>query len=178
MRGFMYKYYQMNDSPDEYYSKIIYYKNPHYSRFEIMITKLLSWLVYLKIKHESFLDLACGSGEITRQLLKHDIQNVEGLDPYLYDQYVQSTGKLCHNLGFVDIIDEKLNKKYDIVICSYALHLCSEIESTLQGISKITKTLIVISPHSKPQVDGLCGWKRIENFNHAGIKVDIYQHFP
>lgn len=75
--------------------------------------------------------------------------------------YEERTGGTCLPLSFDDIIQGKLppldstSSKYDLVICSFALHLVgdhSEMFSLLFELSQRVNWMVVLAPHKKPEV--------------------------
>lgn len=151
MRGFRGKY---SNGVSEYYENCNNYSNPHSSKFNNIINRLIQWIPsdlhsriipssssYSSLSSTSstscdilitnhfpslpILDLACGKGEITKTLLEYNINNIIGLDPFLSKQYHFETGKEVYNNSFEDIINRKvILPKCSLIICSYGLHLC------------------------------------------------------
>lgn len=125
------------------------YENPHRDVVEKIVRKAKDeWNI-----EGSVLDLCCGSGEVSNVLRDFD---VEGLDAYTKKLYEQNTGNHCIEMTFKDIVRFGLEKHYDNVICSYALHLCerSMLPMLLYQISRASNNLFVITPHKKPDCDG------------------------
>jgi SAM-dependent methyltransferase len=125
------------------------YENPHRSIVESLI---------LQAKDEwnlsgSILDLCCGSGEVSNVLKEFD---VEGIDPYTCELYMKNTRNNCIQMSFKDIVRFGLGKRYDFIICSYAMHLCepSMLAMLLYRIAESSNNLIIITPHKKPNCDG------------------------
>jgi SAM-dependent methyltransferase len=177
-KGFRKKYSQ---GVPEYYTKCSRYSNPHSIKFDGLIKKLLLWLpynLYEKSKETPVLDLACGSGEVTKVLVANGIGNVVGLDPFLAEQFASETGKSVFNNSFEDICRGvvPLAANYSIVICSYALHLCGDslLPLLLDSLKNITSYLCVITPHGLPLIPEKTGWIKFINFKYGGIKVYVY----
>lgn len=125
------------------------YENPHRAVVELIIKEAKDqWNI-----GGSVLDLCCGSGEVSNVLTDLD---VEGLDPYTKELYEKNTGNDCIAMTFKDIVRFGLEKHYDNVICSYALHLCerSMLPVLLYQISQASNNLFVVTPHKKPNCDG------------------------
>ena len=143
------------------------YVNPHFKKLKTTLPLFIN-----KETLGRSLDLCCGSGEITK------IFNcTEGLDPYTYKSYTRNTNKFCHALSFDDILNGKLNQKYDTILCSYALHLCdtSKLPIVIYQLSLITNKLIIISPHKKPKINEEWGFNLIENNYLNKIRVKTYR---
>lgn len=147
------------------------YSNPHIS----IIKELIDESNCIQYLGNNILDLCCGGGEITN-ILKDNNFNIEGLDPYTAPAYKKNTGKECLVYDFKDIVQGALqNRRYDTIICSYAMHLCEEsmLNNLLYQLSLIANTLIIITPHKRPEVKNW--WKEIESFKHNGITLKIYK---
>lgn len=125
------------------------YQNEH---MEIVLSLINNDIDFYKSK--SVLDLCCGNGDVTSFLEGH-IGSIEGSDPYLYSKYIESTGRSCLRLSFKDLAMGKLNKKYDIIICSFALHLCdrSMLANVLYNLKQCSDNLVIITPNKKPNID-------------------------
>lgn len=131
------------------------YTNPHIKEIEYLLKQ--------EIKKNYFgtniLDLCCGSGEVTNILRKYeDTQkyNIEGLDPYTVRAYEKNTNNTCLIYDFKDIVQGALeNKRYDTIICSFAMHLCEEsmLNSLLYQLNLIANTLVIITPHKRPEIN-------------------------
>ena len=144
---------------DEYYrihSKD--YSNPHYREIEYLLKE------YIKSHDigENILDLCCGSGEVTKILNIIGKYRIEGLDPYTAYSYVKNTNNDCYIYNFKDIVKGALeNKKYDTIICSFAMHLCEEsmLNGLLYQLSRISNKLVILTPHKRPEINSW--WREI-----------------
>lgn len=154
------------------------YSNPHINDIKHLI-KASGCLDYIG---KDILDLCCGGGEITNILEKYSLKsglynfNIEGLDPYTAPAYKKNTGKECLVYNFKDIVQGALqNKKYHTIICSYAMHLCEEsmLNNLLYQLSLIANTLIIITPHKRPEIKNW--WKEVKSFKYKGITLRIYR---
>lgn len=92
---------------------------------------------------------------------------ITATDPFTSKAYLERTGRECGELSFQDVAEGKLPdppsdeesaegaRKYDLVICSYALHLVpssSELWALLAHLNTVARYLVVIAPHKKPEV--------------------------
>jgi hypothetical protein len=87
---------------------------------------------------------------------------LSSLSQFTVSAYETRTSGTCLPLSFEDITEGKLplpehtsSKKYDLVICSFALHLVgdhSEMFSLLYALSQRAKWMLVLAPHKKPEV--------------------------
>lgn len=151
------------------------YNNPH--------IKELEYLLIQEINKDYFgtniLDLCCGSGEVTNILKQYESirkYNIDGLDPYTSPAYKKNTGKECLMYDFKDIARGALhNRKYDTIICSFAMHLCEEslLHNLLYQLSLIANTLVIITPHKRPEIK--CWWKLVDEHKHNKITLRVYR---
>lgn len=124
------------------------YQNPH----EHIIRTLLN-CHYQESPTCRVLDLCCGSGEVTRAL-SHCCASIQGLDPFTYQLYEKSTGNTCYVMDFKAIACEALPVSFDVIICSFALHLCEEnlLPQVLYQLAIHCKKLIILTPHKRPEI--------------------------
>lgn len=147
------------------------YSNPHIS----IIKELIDISNCIQYLGNNILDLCCGGGEITN-ILKDNNFNIEGLDPYTAPAYKKNTGKECLIYDFKDIVQGALqNRRYNTIICSYAMHLCEEsmLNNLLYQLSLIANTLIIITPHKRPEIRDW--WKEVKTFKYKGITLKVYK---
>lgn len=139
---------------DNYYEKnALTYTNPHELKIHNLLNEFLEKNIDMD-KESKILDLCCGSGEITKFLLDNGYSNIKGLDPYTNELYKDKTNKDCINMNFKDIANSKLDEKFDIIFCSFALHLAEEsmLPNILYNLSLITDNLVILTPHKKPDI--------------------------
>lgn len=147
------------------------YSNPH----ELVVHKLLGIAKERNYIEGKVLDLCCGSGEVTRGLKQYN-HEVVGVDPYTIEAYYKRVGKRPVNLSFKDIIQGKLQEKFDSIVCSFALHLCEEsmLPTLLWKLGEISNTLIVITPHKKPNCDNISSWMLVDEIIVDRVRMRIY----
>ena len=162
---------------EDFYSKIGgEYKNPHIEDIEKCIKKCIGF------DFDEFnrtLDLASGTGEITKILMELGYNNIDiiGCDPYLYREYTMNTNKVCLKYSFSDIQQGELdNYKFDTIICSYGMHLADDsiLPDMLWRLSMISKFLIIISPNNRPEIKEENGWILDKYFKIGKSKCKIY----
>ncbi|KAJ9102945.1 hypothetical protein QFC19_004501 [Naganishia cerealis] len=88
--------------------------------------------------------------------------HITATDPFTVSAYETRTSATCLPLSFQDVAEGKLplpiqssSRKYDLAICSFALHLVgdhSEMFSLLYELSHRANWLVVLAPHKKPEV--------------------------
>jgi SAM-dependent methyltransferase len=179
MKGFRKKY---SEGVDNFYECCENYSNPHSSKFRFILQKLISWFPSDLVidEHRPVLDLACGTGQITQLLITHHhIDHIIGLDPYLFEQYSLNTKKVVFPNSFEDIIRGTITlPPTSIIICSYGLHLCDQINELLDILKDSTRYLCVISPHGLPFISDSSGWRNLFSFKYSNIKTSLYTTLP
>lgn len=146
------------------------YENPH----EPIIHSHLEQLIRSKmIKQGSILDLCCGTGQVTTFLKSKGFRDITGIDPYTNIEYQKRTNCRAYNFDFKYIAQKGLPRKYDTIICSFALHLCPEslLPQVLWSLSQSCETLILISPNKKPVINVFFEEKRIIKSQRVFSKV-------
>lgn len=113
---------------------------------EYQLSKLQPWRKYVEahtffklagdLTNKYNLDLACGDGFYTRQLKLRGAANVEGVD--ISKEMIQlARGSEEKNpLGITyhikDVLNLKLNKKFDLITASYLLNYAKNVEELIQ----------------------------------------------
>ena len=146
------------------------YSNPHKEK----IQKLLLFAKENWNLGDNILDLCCGSGEVTEVF---EDKNIEGIDPYTYDLYRKNTNKPCESKTFKDIVENGLDKKYDCIISSFALHLCEEsmLPILLYRLGESTNKLLIITPHKRPECNNIYGWQLTHIKKENKITMKLYK---
>jgi hypothetical protein len=179
MKGFRRKYYSIHDSPEDFYLHCDTYKNPHSKKFGPIIKKVIKWLPFnliLESQNYPVLDLACGTGEVTIQLMDNNIHHIVGIDPFLATSYSERTSKPVLQNSFEDIYQKRIIlERYSIVFCSYALHLCEDLHALLEILKCYTQYLCVLTPHGLPIIPIESGWIRNFDFKYSNVKVYLYE---
>ncbi len=153
------------------------YRNPHESAIGKII-QVLSTTCQLDLTN--VLDLACGSGEVTLALKKLGYTNVIGMDPYTFEAYRERTGKVAEKYSFEQIENGILaDHHYTIIICSFALHLVdiSRLPKLLYQLSRMAPSLLVITPHKRPEIKPTWGWTLLEEVVIERVRGRLYQSF-
>lgn len=101
---------------------------------------------------------------------------------YTAPAYVARTSRPCHPLSFAELANGHLTPLvmspgplepvWDIVICSFALHLIptqSELFALLHELSGKARWLAVISPHKKPEVGQATGERLTRRSRRPGV---------
>ncbi len=157
------------------------YENPHEAQVRLLVQKNAH-----KLDCSAVLDLACGSGEVTRALTDICIENIIGCDPFTHRLYEKQTQKKCFTFTFDDFMRGKhlevwKEKQFGVIICSFALHLQPEkkLYSLVSALFFLTDTLVVITPHKRPMLETLENVKLIETdfeLTERGKKVFLKKY--
>ncbi|NAS14471.1 class I SAM-dependent methyltransferase [Poritiphilus flavus] len=139
---------------------------------------------------KTVLDLACGEGFYTRQLKLRGAPAVEGVD--ISETMIQLARKAENQspLGIVyheqDVLNLKLNKKFDLITASYLLNYAKTAEELLQFGKAISDHLnpggrfvtINSNPDYKAPIDTLYkyGFTREDKSHSEGAEI-IYRFF-
>ena len=151
------------------------YRNPHEDEVrETLARALEQWNLDLS----SVLDMACGSGEATLELVAIGATDISGIDPYTQAAYLERTGLIAEPLTFADIGNGALEgRSYSLVVCSYALHLCetSRLAAVCIALVRVAPALLILSPHKRPVINGGWGWSDPDEFVHRRVHARLYR---
>lgn len=143
------KSYENNGVKNFYLQSGNSYTNPHIKDVQMCLRESVNtW----NLPTSSILDLACGSGEVSECF---GSTNVTGVDPYTQKAYFNRIGKYPLSYSFDDIINGVLlEHRYDIIICSYAMHLIEEskLPNLCYALAQISNKMLIVSPHKKPDI--------------------------
>ena len=160
----------------EYYRRFARdYVNPHEPEIRDCIGRAVSrWS--LDLSH--VLDLAAGSGEATLALRGLGVREVEGCEPFLYEQFEHRTGNAALRFTFEDIAGGAFaDRTFSLIVCSFALHLADD--SRLPGIcsqlSFIAPTMLILTPHKRPLIDEKWGWELRDEFVKYRVRSRLYR---
>ncbi len=151
------------------------YRNPHEAAISAVLHEGLSrWQVDLSC----VLDLACGSGEVTLALQELGCTAIDGIDPYTVDAYRARTGREAEPVSFEQIADGVLEgRRYSLIVCSFALHLLTEsrLPVLTYQLSRLTPTLIVLTPHKRPRLREAWGWRLEDEIVVRRVRARLYR---
>lgn len=151
------------------------YRNPH----EAIIFKIIA-----AVHHQSqlnltkVLDLASGSGEVTLALRALGYDQVDGIEPYAFKAYFERTGKPAEQYRFEEIEQGFLSgRSYTTIVCSFALHLVepSRLPTLLYQLSRMAPSLLVITPHKRPEIRPQWGWRFCHEMLIERVRGRCYQ---
>jgi 2-polyprenyl-3-methyl-5-hydroxy-6-metoxy-1,4-benzoquinol methylase len=150
------------------------YHNPH----EAIITQCLhDALGRWQLDTTRVLDLACGSGEVTRALRTRGVQNITGIDPYTGEAYEWRTGQQALPISFEMIASGAIaTHNYSLIVCSFALHLAelSRLPLVCYQLSVIAPHLLILTPHKRPQIEGAWGWQLTDETKIERVRTRLY----
>jgi 2-polyprenyl-3-methyl-5-hydroxy-6-metoxy-1,4-benzoquinol methylase len=168
--------YQEYGVDDFYQNHFDQYKNPH----EEIIDKAIDYVEKnWEINFNKTLDLACGTGEVTKELLKLGYTDIDACDAYSCEFYKKETNRECKKISFDDIIKGKLdNEKYDTIVCSFAMHLLEEskLPTFLYKLTQISNQLLILSPHKRPIVKEEWGWTLQNELTQDKVRIRLFKN--
>ena len=150
------------------------YRNPHEP---VLVSCLHDAVSKWELNLDHVLDLACGSGEVTLALQKNGA-NITGNDPFTFAAFEKRTGKPALRFTFRDIAGGALHgEKYTLIVCSFALHLAeaSVLPVLCQQLAAISDTLVVLTPHKRPDLKTAWGWELQDEFLHERVRTRLYR---
>ncbi len=161
---------------DNYYAKFgVEYRNPHEASIrEVLREAIALWRPDLSC----VLDLACGSGEITIALQELGCSRIEGVDPYTGEAYLTRTGLMAEAVSFESIASGALaGRRYSLIICSFAMHLIEEswLPALLTQLGLIANSLMIITPHKRPEINADWGWTLEGEFVVSRVRARLYR---
>jgi hypothetical protein len=167
--------YVRHGAPEYYRAHAKDYVNPH----ELEIAQAVAMAVErwrLDLSH--VLDLAAGTGEATLALRALGATNVDGCEPFLFEQYENRTGRSAERFRFEDIAAGALaGRRYSLIVCSFALHLAepSRLPAICYHLAEISPGLLILSPHKRPSLRREWGWELDEEFVWARVRCRHYR---
>ncbi|MFB2897000.1 hypothetical protein ACE1CI_29145 [Aerosakkonemataceae cyanobacterium BLCC-F50] len=151
------------------------YRNPHEAIIKRVIEESVNqW----QLNCQQVLDLACGSGEVTLAMQSLGVTNIDGIDPYTYNAYFERTGKQAEIYTFEDIAAGVLTgRNYSLIVCSFALHLVSQsrLPLLLYQLSLIADTMVIVTPHKRPQLKAEWGWIFLDEITIERVRAWLFQ---
>jgi SAM-dependent methyltransferase len=150
------------------------YRNPHETILQSLLKRvMLEW----NLDRSSVLDLACGSGEATLVLQELGAK-VSGIDPYTFEAFLERTGLHAETFSFDDIANGVLEgRRYSLIVCSFALHLVelSKLPMLMFQLAQITDTLLILTPHKRPQIKPEWGWNLEAEILEDRVRARLYR---
>jgi SAM-dependent methyltransferase len=151
------------------------YRNPHEKYVnEVLAEAKEKWALDLR----ECLDLACGSGEVTLALRALGAGGVTGVDPYTGAAFRARTGLDVLPLRFEDVGAGALaGRRFSVAVCSFALHLLdtSRLPQVVFQLSQVTDTLVVVTPHKRPQLEPRWGFSLVDEVMAGRVRARLYR---
>lgn len=151
------------------------YRNPHEAVIrEVLREAVERWRLDLR----RVLDLACGSGEATLALRELGAGEIDGVDPYTAEAYLARTGDAAESFSFEQIAAGALaGRSYSLIVCSFAMHLIEEswLPALLAQIAMISDSLLIITPHKRPEIKTEWGWTLDDEFVIERVRARLYR---
>ena len=119
----------------------------------------------------------CGNGDVISVLSElYPSVIFTGVDPYLNEVYERKQKRDCLKLSFKDLAtDFESFPKTDIIVCSFALHLCPTdlLPTILFNLASKSKYLVILTPNKKPEINQF--WDLIETQKEERVTMKIYR---
>lgn len=116
---------------------------------------------------DRILDLACGSGEITRALLEIGIpvESIDATDPFTQRAFEERCGFPCWSYSFQDIANgtSQIVLKYNKLFLSYLWWICEHVDM-IRGSLRVSFDLSVAYSRRRPH-------------QHHGVKLLVFISF-
>jgi SAM-dependent methyltransferase len=150
------------------------YSNPHEPQIRVLLERVIAeWSLDLS----SVLDLACGSGEVSSVILKHDGM-VTGIDPFTFEAFQKRTGLEAERFSFEDIAEGALEgRRFSLIVCSFALHLveASRLPTVAFRLAQVAETLLILTPHKRPNLKTEWGWSLESEVLETRVRARLYR---
>lgn len=148
------------------------YENPHFPEIKTLLERNFTRFEC----SGGVLDFAAGGGEVAQVLQQLGVEKITGCDPFTFALFEKNTSLPCLRLSFKDVVKGGLSGRYSLAISSFALHLCppKDLFSLTWNLLQAAPTLVVITPHKRPELERLPGIELIwEDFaeTQKGKKV-------
>jgi SAM-dependent methyltransferase len=158
------------------------YANPHEKAVAVGIGLAHGAWPDLWLPGASILDLCCGSGEVTAALVGLGVvaDGIVASDPYTGEAFRARHGRdVDATWTFADIAGGALEgRSFDVVICSYALHLCeaSWLPLVCVALARTTRTLLVVTPHKRPVLRPVWGLALLGELHDRNTRVRVRRY--
>lgn len=87
-------------------------------------------------------------------------------------------GRPAYQWSFQDIAGGALEElqPYDLIISTYSLHLLEKSyqHMALAALARSCRTLIVLSPHKKPEIEPSTGWRQVDELYQDRVRARLY----
>lgn len=133
------------------------------------------------LKDKSILDLGCGYGENCKEFIKMGASNVTGIDISVKMLEIAQKENSAPNIKYLNIPMEdinNLNKKYDVIVSSLALHYVQDFEGVCKNVYNLLqeKGLFIFSQENPLNTCFTTGerWTRDENGKKLYANISNY----
>ena len=103
---------------------------------------------------------------------------VTGVDPFTAEAYAARTGSAAETHSFADIAAGSMTgRRFSLIVCSFALHLCeiSRLPALLYQLGQMSDSLLILTPHKRPQIQREWGWEQIGENILDRVRVRMYR---
>ena len=160
------------------------YINPHEVFMKPVLKDIIdSWIKPLYPEQDlspiTVFDLACGSGEAALVFQEAGAKHITGCDPYTFEAFTKRTGLPVRKDTFLDISKGSLGltKTYDVIVCSYALHLApvSLMSQLCLSMALVAEYLFIVSPHKFPLMREEYGWELLHDTTVTRVHCRLFK---
>jgi hypothetical protein len=103
---------------------------------------------------------------------------IDGIDPFTYEAYERRICAPASRETFEDIAAGGLTgRNYSLIVCSFAMHLveASRLAQLACQLSLLSKALLIITPHKRPQLRPDWGWEIQREMVLHRVRSRLYQ---
>jgi hypothetical protein len=103
---------------------------------------------------------------------------IDGIDPFTGEAYQARTGAVAEAIRFEDIsLGALAGRRWSLVVCSFALHLVesSWLPGVCRALAEVSETLVVVTPHKRPEIRAGWGWGPAVELKHERTRVRMYR---
>lgn len=102
------------------------------------IPDYMQWLKIVGVGYnEAILDVGSGNGVILTRLCKNGFANLQGIDPFLKEEFISANGKL--KLLRKSIFDKQELDAYDLVMLNHSFEHMDDPQAVFKRLSKLVK---------------------------------------
>ena len=110
--------------------------------------------------------------------IRNRLIEMQGTDPYTSNAFQERTGSECLSFSFKDIETGCFgDQTFDMIVSSFALHLLdkSELFGLCSQIAFLSPSLIVLTPHKRPEIAIDSGWELVDEILFERVRARLYR---
>lgn len=121
--------------------------------YTLLKAKTISDIYNLSVKHNSFLDIGCGTGQLTREMYHKGFTEIVGVDGSKVAIHIATQATITPityaQVNLNSSFAEKIPQTFDLVTCKYTLAFIKNIDLFFQEVQKLLALdgrFVIISP--------------------------------